>query len=183
LGIRGLDNDDLRTFLNNFNFLAGFQIACGVGLRAHSLDGGESGFLLQGRGFAKSRGPGNILGEIIEHGRELREGLNGGIPGLLLDGTLKSFTGKIRIAFEEVIGFDYLIGVSGAAQNLSDERIGIERDGSDECVEIVVRQIGVFFLEVGRSCGKILGNGEKKQGQTERSSQKPLCEVHVCVFL
>jgi hypothetical protein len=150
-------------FPDNLNFVAGFQIPSSGGFCAHALDSSESVFLLQSGSFAESGSPGNILGEIIEDRRELGESLNSGIPGWLFDGALKSFAGQVRIAFEEVIGFHHLIGIGRSAENLCDERIGINCDGGDDPVEIAIGEFGVFFLGVESGGRKILRDGEEQK--------------------
>jgi hypothetical protein len=139
LRISWLDDDDLRTLLHHFNLSSGFQIACGVSLCAHPLYRCERVFLLRGGSIAERRSPRNILGEIVENGRELGQRLDGGIPVLLLDCVLQRLGGEIWVGLQKIIRVDHLIGKSSGAKDLRNESIRIERDGRNERVQIAVR--------------------------------------------
>jgi hypothetical protein len=139
LWIGRLDDDDLRTLLDDFDLSAGFQIARGIRLRSHPLHRRKRVFLLCCGSISQRRSPRNILGEIVQHCGKLRQRLDGGIPVLLLGRLLQGLASQIWIGFQKIIRVHNLIGKRGGAKHLCDQRVRIQRDGRNQCIQFAVR--------------------------------------------
>ena len=116
---------------------AALEVAGGLGALAEDLHGLEDVLRLVVVGGAEGGGPGEVL---VHEGEDLGEGgeaLDAGIPGLGVgaDGEVEGVGGELGAA--PAVGVGDLRGVGGGGEDLGDEGVGIEGDGSDELLELL----------------------------------------------
>ncbi len=135
-GIGGL-NVDVRTLIGDNLLRRVLQIAGSLGFAAHDLNGVHHILLLVVVGVAERRGPGKILVHVSQDRGKCGERLDAWIPGLLVDGLTEVITLQIGIGLHPAIGLDHFIGESGGRQYLRDQRIGIERYGRNQALQLL----------------------------------------------
>ena len=135
LWIGGLNDNHLRRLLHHFNLRTGLQVALCFGLRAQSLNRGHDVGLLIVIGLSQRGSPGEILRHVIEHRGKFREGLDTGIPGLLIHGLHQGAPGQTLVLLHPVIRYGDLIRECRRSKNLRHQRIRIECDWRDQCLE------------------------------------------------
>lgn len=120
------------------------QIAGGAGETAQSLNRGHHVSGLHSIGLAERCGPVKLVGHHGEHGGIVRHRFHAHVP---VSG-VNICAGAIGAHFAG--GFVNLFGKSCGQQNLSQQRIRIERNGSDQILQLLVRELDQpVFL---RSC-------------------------------
>jgi hypothetical protein len=122
LGIGLLDYDHLFIFHHlgfYLHLLAGFQVALLLGLRAHALHGIHHVGLLGQNSISKIRRPLDIICKSFDDIRKRGQGLNGGIPILLLHGIRECLVFEILVLRQPLLELDDLQRVCGGSQDLS----------------------------------------------------------------
>jgi hypothetical protein len=142
LGIRLLDHDDTFVFddLGFYLLLLGrFQISFVLSFLAHSLDCIHDLSLLSEKCVAEVSGPLDVVGESLDDIGEGGESLNAWVPRLLGDGVGECFVLQRGVLLEPLEELNDFERIGGRGEGLGEEWIGIESDGRDERVELVVR--------------------------------------------
>jgi hypothetical protein len=138
LRIRRL-NDYVAALVGHGLLRCAFQISGFLRLTAHELNRVGNIRRLVQIGIAQSGRPGEVLIHIREHGRELRQGLDARVPILFVNfgGELRAL--RIGVFLKESLSFDNLRGLGGAGENLRDKSIGVQRDRSDQVLQLLGR--------------------------------------------
>lgn len=132
--------------------------ADGAGLGAEALDGFFEVGGLVGVGEAELAGPGEVVGEEVEDGRVVGEGLDRGVPEL--GGDLVVGGGGVGV--EPLGGDSEVEGEGGSGQDDGEEGVGVESDGGGELVELGGGEWAV--ANGGSGVGVQGGEGEGEQG-------------------
>src|SRR5882757_2466032 len=107
IGSRGL-NDDRGTLSGYILLRRGAQVAGLFRFLAHHLDGVRHVLLLVVIRIAQGGRPGEVLVHVAEHGGKRGQGLDAGVPRLLIDGLPQSIALQDRMILHPAIGFDNL---------------------------------------------------------------------------
>src|SRR5271165_1690794 len=75
--------------------------------------------------------------QVIQYRRKLRQSLDAGIPGLLVYSLRQSRARQISVLGQPVVGVCDLIWIRCGRKHLRHQRIGVQRDGSDQRVELI----------------------------------------------
>jgi len=106
-------NDD-RGILSGYILLRrGAQVAGLLRFLAHHLDGVRHILLLVVIRITQGRCPGEVLVHVAEHGGKRGQGLDAGVPRLLIDGLPQSIALQVRMILHPAIGFDNLFRKGG----------------------------------------------------------------------
>src|SRR4029450_13669404 len=90
--------------------------------------------------------------------REGAEGFHAVVPGLLLERLVELVALEIRVGLGEAGGLDDLEGIGRGHEDLRDQRGRIERDGSDELIEILWSPLR-FALPLAKRAAWTLSRG------------------------
>jgi hypothetical protein len=146
LRIRLLDHNHALV-LNRFGLdlllLCGFQIAFFLRLFSHALHSLHHIGLLGQEGVAEIGGPLNVIGEALDHFREPGQSLHAWIPWLLRHsvGQFLFPILEVLVLREPLLELDDLKRIRRRRQHLSEKRIGIKGNRSDQRVELVGRNL------------------------------------------
>ena len=143
LGIRRLDDDDRLLFHDlglDLLLLVGLQCALVLRLLPHPLDGVHHVVLLVEEGVPELRRPLDVVGEPLHDIGNRRHRLDGRVPGLLRDGVRERLVLELLVLREPLLELDDLEGVGRRDERLGQQRIGVERDGGHQRVELVGRK-------------------------------------------
>jgi hypothetical protein len=133
-----------------------------LGLRAHALDGVHDIRRLRQKRVPQFRGPLHVAGKALDHIRHRDHGLDAGIPRLLLHGVGQRLILQILVPRQPLLKLDDFERIGGGHQRLAQQWIGIERDGSDQGVQLIIREpprllrSGVCGSGCSAACGGIL---------------------------
>lgn len=121
---------------------------------AHDLDGVHHVGRIVVVGLAECLGPRDVAGHLVQHRAECGERLDARIPRLLV-GRVSERTALERSVLREpaMRGGD-LVRIGGAGQDLRHQLVGIQRDGSDELVELLGRRRRVGCRCWSGRCGR-----------------------------
>jgi hypothetical protein len=123
-----LDHDDRLAFHNlrfHFLLLSGFQVACVLRLRAHTLNGIHDVGLLRQKRIAQIGGPLQILGELLQRVGQRGHCLNAGVPVLLLDGLNKRLVLQVLVLLQPLLELNDFQGIGGGGKDLRQKRVGV----------------------------------------------------------
>ena len=119
---------------------SGREPAVGLRPRAHPLHRGHHVGLLRQERIAQCRGPLDVLVQLRQHVRKGHQGLDAGVP-ILLPGRIHQLLARqIAIPLQPLPRLHNLQRVGARHQNLAQQRIGIERDGRHQVVQLFRRQ-------------------------------------------
>jgi hypothetical protein len=79
-------------------------------------------------GVAQFGCPGQVLVQVCEHGRELRQSFDTGIPRLFFYFLGQRVAGKTMILLQPLLSLNYLSWISSGGQDLPNQWIRIECD-------------------------------------------------------
>ena len=103
----------------------GLQLPGLLCLLPHALHRIHYILLLRQKRVAQVRGPGDVVVQALQHIREDRQGLDAGIPILLLRGLGEGGTGEPGIPLQPLEGLHHFQRIRGGHQKLAQQRIGI----------------------------------------------------------
>src|SRR6267378_4112083 len=136
VGARRLDHD--RLALRDDFFLRGrLEVARLLSALAHRLDGVEHVLLLVHVRVAQRRRPGEVLVHVSQHRGKLRDCLDAGIPGLLIDSLGKLLALQIGVLLHPTLRFHDLNRIRGGREDLRNQRVRIERDGRHQLLQLL----------------------------------------------
>jgi hypothetical protein len=143
VGARGLDDDDFL-LLDDLRLdrllLARRQSSLVLGLLAHPLNRIHDVGLLSEEGVSEIVRPLNVVAEPLDHVGEGGHRLDGGVPRLPGDRVREGLVLEIRVLRHPLLKLDDLERISRRRQRLREQRVGVERDGCDQRVELVGRE-------------------------------------------
>ena len=103
--------------------------------------------------LSERRGPAEVLRQVVEDGRKLRERFHAGIPLLFIDGLIQRCACQILVLLKPADGGSNLVGEGCGSKNLGNERVRVERDGRHQLLQIVRREGRAFSrISVVSSC-------------------------------
>ena len=170
LGMRRLDHDCLVP-PDHVQLLGALQMAGSVGLLAQLLDGLHYVRFLGEERFAQVFGPLAILVHHRQYLRERRQGFDARVPVLVVHRPDSVIARKARMVPGPASGLGHLERIGGCHQNLRQQRIGIERYGRQQPVEILLAE------REGRRRGRrvlpVCKRGGKRRGQDQGEQSDP----------
>src|SRR5262249_30774449 len=86
--------------------------------------------------------PLDVIGQSLDDVRQSCQALNACIPTLLLHCVCESFVLQILVLSEPLVQLNQLERVGRSCQHLREQRIGIERNGSNKRIELIVWNFG-----------------------------------------
>jgi hypothetical protein len=111
-----------------------------MGLGPKSLDGGHDGGLLIQEGYAQFFGPGRLLGHHGDDLRKRRKRLDAQVPIHCIHGIVERIALQIDISLQPSIHFQDLSGERCRYEDLSQQRIRIQRDWGKHLVKLCVAE-------------------------------------------
>ncbi len=112
-------------------------------LQSHGLDSVHDVAGLVVIGVAELRGPGGVLGEIIEDGGELNQTLDGRVPIHGVRPGRALIRGQSHVLVQPGIGRSHLVRIRGSSQYLSDQRVWIESNRGHQLIQLHRVQLNV----------------------------------------
>ena len=179
-------NDDSRALGGDGLLGCVLEIAGAAGLLAHYLYGIRHILFLVVIGVTERGGPRDVFVHIAEDRGKCSEGLDAGIPVLLIHGLAESVALQIRMSLHPAVGFHDLFGEGGSGQDLGDQGVRVEGDRCDQLLQLlgrllrVLRSLGGLPGSLGvlrRSLGvlrsrQILRHGGEQQRQREERNER-----------
>jgi len=160
----GLYDDGLR-FLDDDHLFVGLQVTGVLSLLAKALDRGHDVFLLYGDGVTQRLRPVEVAVQQLDHFRVVHERQHAGIPGQCLDGLLIHFA---LMLLDKSSGLHDRQGISGRRQDLGNQHVGIQCNGSDQFIEL---SLGEFLGLLGGVRGPFLRERRVDWRQQERANR------------
>ena len=114
-----------------------FRRAEGLGLRAQTLDAVEHPFSVRRERFAETPRPGDVVRHVVDHLRKQGEDDEARLEAGLLGGILQRRARQLGVPDEPSAQLLDLRRVARAQQHLSEQLIGVERNGREQLVERV----------------------------------------------
>ena len=108
-----------------------------LGFTAHPLNRVHDVALLRQKSISQIRGPLNIFRQALHDIRKSGHRLNTWIPGLFRDRINQRLVLQPRVVSEPLMELNDLKGIGGSHQRLAQQRVGIQRNGRHERVELV----------------------------------------------
>ena len=116
----------------------------------------------------------------LHHVGQPGQGLNAGVPILLLDLRGQRFVFQVLVLIQPLLQLDDLQWISRSHQHLAEHRIGIERDGRNQRVQLIGRKRDDVLFS-GRRRLLCLTDGNSHAAQT-KSRDAPACSnISKCV--
>ena len=154
------------------HLLRGLEIARAVGASAQLLDGGGDVVGLRQVGVAQRLRPVEL---VAHHGQDLRHGserLDAWIPGLLLHRAFERLAFHVRIVLGPARRLHHFERICGGGQDLTEKRIGIERDRRDQLGHL----LGAERRRRRRRCALLSGHAhvahERDEGEAHQHSRQ-----------
>ena len=118
----------------------GCQFARFLGALPHALHRIHYVLLLRKERVAQIGGPGDVIIQPLQDVGEYHEGLNAGIPVLLLRGLRASGSVEAGVSLQPLISLDQFQRISAGHQDLAEQRVRVERDGRHQVIQLVGRE-------------------------------------------
>src|SRR5271156_2479434 len=129
-----LDHDHLFAFYYprfNLHLLIGFEVPLFLCLRSHALHCIHGVVLLRQECVAEFRGPLDVIHQALDHIRKRGHGLDAWVPRLLLHRVSERFVLQSLVFLQPLLELNKLQRVRRGGENLSEQRIWVQRDRSD----------------------------------------------------
>ena len=133
-----------------------FHLRCGLertGIVSHSAQALDRSFDVGGLvdvGLAKGRGPVEAVVHHVQHGGIVGHGFDADVPGLFV------YESRICAGAKEARRLVNLVGKCCGHQHLRKQRVGIERNGSQQIVQLLRREVLVGGLVLIRVLVRVL---------------------------
>src|SRR3984885_5981353 len=105
----------------------------------HRLDCCHHIGLLVGECLSQAGCPCQIASHVMQHARKLRQRFHAWVPWLFIHLIRELLLIRIRILGEPVVCIGNLLWISRCSENLSDQRVGIEGNGSHQSIQLGCR--------------------------------------------
>lgn len=101
------------------------------------MDGSSNVGLIGGDRLSDGRVVVNVLRHHLEHGRKRDQRNKCRVKSLCLSAIGERSAGETLVVYKPVVDVENLLGIGGGRRDLGEERVRIERDGSQQLVELL----------------------------------------------